>query len=56
MKIRVSIFLSTFLKDRNFVFFFGLILNNHVLQYDDRVLRQYYSPIFDLDNMTKTSA
>ena len=51
MKIRFDKFLSTFLKDH----FFGLILNIQVLQYDDKVLRQFCSPTFDLNNLTKSS-
>ena len=46
-------FLSTFLKYHNFGFFL-LILNNHVLQKDDGVLRQFCSSVFD--NMKKSSA
>ena len=53
-KIRFKTIFSTFLKDRNFVFFWVNTL--HPLKDDSDVFREFCCPIFDLENMTKSSA
>ena len=48
-------FLGRFWRINTFVFL-GLTFSIHVLQYEERVFKQFCNPVLDLDRMIKSSA
>ena len=55
LKLMSTDFLGRFWKIIIFVFL-GLTFSIHVLQYEERVFKQFCNPVLDLDRMIKSSA
>ena len=56
LKLMSTDFLGCFWNIIIFGFFFGLIFNIHVSQYEGSVFKQFCNPVLDLDRITKSSA